>query len=53
LVVAVDHKLPYLVLLQLERIKKPIEEGQIVVKDLAGHYTAAFREMTKEFYLNF
>ena len=53
LVVAVDHKLPYLVLLQLERIKKPIEEGQIVIKDLAGHYTAAFREMTKEFYLIF
>lgn len=52
-VVAVEGKTPYVVMVQLERISKPVQEGVITIKDRADNFTEQYKELTRAFYLNF
>lgn len=52
---SIPEKAPYLVLFEfvrdLEEQSKKFE--QVVIRDEVGHYTVGFKQITKDFYLNF
>ncbi len=52
-VVAVEGRQPYLVLLQLQRVKGDVTKSTIVIQNVAGEFTEQYKQLTKDFYLKF
>ena len=52
-VIAVSGKSPYLALLQLERSQIPYSRTTLTIQNEAGNFTAAYKSLSKDFYLKF
>lgn len=52
-VTAVTGREPYLVLILLERTEKDLVKDSIIIQNSTGEFTGQYKEMTRDFYLNF
>ena len=52
-VTAVEGKLPYVVLIQLERERKEVVKSGLLIQKVNAEFTEEYRELTKEYYLKF
>ncbi|MCX6200109.1 MAG: methyltransferase [Bacteroidetes bacterium] len=52
-VTAVEGKLPYVVLIQLERERREVVKSQLLIQKANAEFTEEYKELTKEYYLKF
>lgn len=53
IVTAVEHKAPYLVLIQLKKAEQPETQNTLCIQNAQGEFTTAYKQLTKDFYLKF
>ncbi len=52
-VTAIEGKLPYVVLIKLERERREVVKSQLLIQKLNAEFTQEYKELTKKYYLKF